>query len=281
MSGTEKTVAAGSIQETARLLIENLGDELNGLSVDKVVGGIFFTGVTLSSGHAGMAFTPIGEMPQAVCCPRTASFMPQAGKLRGQNVKEFIHWAYDANVLKAAMGISVLNALSHYLWDKRGTEGCRIISGVDAVEGTTFSPDDRVVLIGALVPYIRMLKEKKCVFSILEQSPKALKGDELDYYVPPEGAEETLSNAQAVIATGATMVNGSLDQLLDWTPDESKVIVVGPTASMLPYAFFDRGVDVLGGVRITDPEAAMLTLSEGGSGYHMFGKCAEKIIIQV
>ncbi len=267
------------MQETARLIGETLGGELDDLTVREVVSGVFFTGAVLSSGHAGTAFTPIGEMPEAVCCPRTASRMPQAGKLAGMDACEFLPWAHEGNVLKAAIGVAVLNALSHYLWDRRGVQGYRIIPGADAVEGLTFGPEDNVVLVGALVPYIRMLREKDCAFSILERTPETLKGDELNYYVPPERASEALSRTTAVIATGATLVNGSVDQLLEWTPRETKVIIVGPTASMLPDALFQRGVDVLGGVRVTDPGAVMQIISEGGSGYHMFGKCVEKIVI--
>lgn len=279
MGGIERAAVTSSMQETAQLISQALGGELDELMVSQAVAGVFFTGAVLSSGHAGMAFTPIGEMPEAVCCPRTASRMPQAGKLAGTSVRHFLPWAYDANVLKATIGVAVLNALSHYLWDRHGAQGCRIIEGSDPVERFAFTPDDKVVLVGALVPYIRMLREKGCSFSILEKTPQTLRGDELNYYVPPEGAQEALSHANAVIATGAILVNGSVDQLLDWTPDGSRVVIVGPTASMVPDALFHRGVEALGGVRITDPGSAMRIIAEGGSGYHMFGKCAQKIAI--
>ena len=51
--------------------------------------------------------------------------------------------------------------------------------------------------------------------------------------------------------------------------------MVGPTASMLPDAFFRRGVYAVGGVRVTDPDPLLDILAEGGSGYHFFGKYAE------
>jgi uncharacterized protein (DUF4213/DUF364 family) len=279
MAETEQATEAAAMQETALQLEQALGRELDALKVERVAAGVFFTGVVLNSGHAGMAFTPIGEMPEAVCCPRTASRMPQAGKLAGKGARELLPWAHDGNVLKAAMGVAALNALSHYLFEEKRPEGFSITSDTDAVEGTALTPEDQVVLVGALVPYIRMLKEKGCSFSILERTPDPLKDDELDHYVPPEGAQEAVSRASLVIATGATLVNGSIDRLLGWAPHEARIIVVGPTASMLPHALFNRGVDVLGGVRITDPQAAMRIMIEGGSGYHMFGVCAEKISI--
>ena len=57
------------------------------------------------------------------------------------------------------------------------------------------------------------------------------------------------------------------------------MVVVGPTVGLLPGAFLRRGVDILGGVRITAPDAFLDTLAEGGSGYHFFGRSAEKVVL--
>ena len=55
--------------------------------------------------------------------------------------------------------------------------------------------------------------------------------------------------------------------------------MVGPTASMLPDAFFRRGVTVIGGVVVTDADRVLNVIAEAGSGYHFFGKGAEKVVI--
>ena len=69
------------IAETIEILKEKSPTPLQDIWIDDLVIGIFFTGVKLSTGHAGVAFTPIGEIPEAVCCPTTAARMPQAGNL--------------------------------------------------------------------------------------------------------------------------------------------------------------------------------------------------------
>ncbi|MGL6220913.1 MAG: Rossmann-like domain-containing protein, partial [Lacrimispora sphenoides] len=53
----------------------------------------------------------------------------------------------------------------------------------------------------------------------------------------------------------------------------------GPTASMLPDSFFQRGVTTMGGVLVTKPDEVLDIISEGGSGYHFFGRSAERLII--
>jgi uncharacterized protein len=56
-------------------------------------------------------------------------------------------------------------------------------------------------------------------------------------------------------------------------------VMVGPTVGLLPDALLRRGVDVLGGVRVTAPDAFLDVLAEGGSGYHFFGRSAEKVVL--
>jgi len=63
------------------------------------------------------------------------------------------------------------------------------------------------------------------------------------------------------------------------TRTDARVTVVGPTVGMLPDAFLARGADVLGCVRITEPDAFLDLLAEGGSGYHFFGRSAQKLVL--
>ncbi len=52
--------------------------------------GVFYTGVVLSSGHAGMSYTPVQEIPEAVCCPRSHAKMPAAGELLNRETTELM-----------------------------------------------------------------------------------------------------------------------------------------------------------------------------------------------
>jgi uncharacterized protein (DUF4213/DUF364 family) len=74
-------------------------------------------------------------------------------------------------------------------------------------------------------------------------------------------------------------VNDTLDHLLGLCRPAARVVVVGPTVGLLPDAFLRRGVDVLGGIRVTAPDAFLDVLADGGSGYHFFGRSAEKVVL--
>ncbi len=79
MDSRETTI----LRETLAAIPEILGPELDGLTVERAVIGLFFTGVKLSNGIVGACATPIKTIPEAVCCPSSAMAMPFPGKLRG------------------------------------------------------------------------------------------------------------------------------------------------------------------------------------------------------
>jgi uncharacterized protein (DUF4213/DUF364 family) len=265
--------------ETAAHLRALLGPQFDGLCVERTVIGIFFSGIKLSNGEGGICFTPIKEIPAAVCCPSSAREMPNSGKLAGKPVLDYIDRMEHGGPLQKALGIAVLNALSSSLWRKSPPSAYNLRIGEDPVENRVIPAEARVVVIGALVPYIRMLKQRGKPFVILEKDTRTLKPDEMQYYRPPDKAWQSIKDADLVIITGTTLINNTLEAILDRMNEGAQAVLVGPTASMLPEAFFSRGVNAVGGIIVTDPDKLLDTLSEAGSGYHFYGSSAQRLVI--
>jgi uncharacterized protein (DUF4213/DUF364 family) len=238
-------------------------------TVDRVAIGVFYTAVKLDTGQAGVAFTPVREIPEAVCCPRSASRMPAAGKLAGQSAWGLLADARDA---------SPLNALTALAVEEHGLDGYRLLKGADALDVTEVGLDDEVALVGAFVPFIKKLKGQVGCLWVLEKNPQALKADEMAFYRPPEEADEVLGSADVVVISGSAIVHHSLDSLLTLCSSAREVIVAGPTASMYPDPLFARGVTLLGGIAIHDGDEMVRLVSEGGSGY-FFGGYADKTVL--
>lgn len=277
MAETDSLSRPGSIlAETTQEIQEILGGDYTTITIERVVIGIFFTGVKLSDGSCGICFTPIKEIPEAVCCPSSARAMPYPGKFAGRPAGEFIRDLSRAPPLKKALGIAILNALSDSCRKRRPDPGYRTETGNDALETLPLPEDGYVVVVGALVPILRRLKAREKPFGILELDLRTLKPDELPFAVPREKADEAVRRANLLVITGTTLINNTLEPLLAGARPGAGIVVVGPTASMLPGAFFRRGVTVLGGDTVTDPDRLLDTIAEGGSGYHFFGKSAEK-----
>lgn len=267
----------GILEETRKTLSASLGNSLRTLVVERIVVGLFFTGVKLNNGKGGLCFTPIKTIPEAVCCPSSAKVMPASGRLTGRKTVQFLDEMFSGNPLKKTMGIAVLNALSSTYWEMHPPETYRIRIGIDALDDVIFPDDELVVVVGALVPTIRSLKQRGKPFAIIELDPSTLKADELEFFVPFEKAHDVVPQADLLVVTGTTLINDTLEGLLEMRRPEAEVIVVGPTASMIPDAFFARGVTRIGGVMVTDADRVLNVIAEAGSGYHFFGKGAEMI----
>ncbi|MEQ8202050.1 MAG: DUF364 domain-containing protein, partial [Syntrophomonadaceae bacterium] len=256
-----------------------LGDRLDRLTVERAVIGLFFTGVKLSDGHGGLCFTPIKEIPEAVCCPSSARAMPLSGKLAGRKVSSYLDDIFKDNVLKKTLGIAALNALSAACWDLMPPKDYNFELGRDSFDGLEIAPGSKAVVVGALVPMIRKLIEAEADFCILELDPLTLKPHEMPYFAEASRAPEFVPAADLLVITGTTIINNTLQGLLSLAKPGVEIVVTGPTVSMLPDAFFARGVTSLGGILVTNPDELLDIISEAGSGYHFFGKSAQMLLI--
>jgi uncharacterized protein (DUF4213/DUF364 family) len=223
--------------------------------------------------------TPIKSILEAVCCPSSAMAMPFPCKLRGRRAADLAHEALSGHGIRRAVGIATVNALADCCWQRRPHPDVELRHGIDAFDTTDIRNGDRMVIVGAIVPFLKELKRRGQAFLVLEQDAATLKADELPYFRPAEQAAEILPDADVVLITGSTLVNNTLEDLLALTRRDAPVTVVGPTVGMLPDAFLARGADVLGCVRITDPDAFLELLAEGGSVYHFFGRSAQKLVL--
>ena len=267
------------LTETIAGIQNILSADLNHIVVERAVIGLFFTGVKLSTGVAGACATPMRSIPDAVCCPSSAMAMPFPGKLRGRLARDLLKETTAASGIRRAVGVATMNALAELCWQRRTPAAVELRSGVDAYDAADIRPGEHVVVVGAFVPFLKALKRSGQRFTVLEMDPATLNPDELPFFRPADEAALVMPSADVVLITGTTLLNDTLENLLALCRPDARVVVVGPTVGLLPDAFLRRGVDVLGGVRITAPDAFLDVLAEGGSGYHFFGRSAEKVVL--
>jgi uncharacterized protein (DUF4213/DUF364 family) len=206
--------------------------------------------------------------------------MPLSGRLTGRSALASLDDLNSENILRKTLAIATLNALSASLWKEYPPQEYRLQTGIDAFDATTLPEQGQTVVVGALTPILKRLLAAKAAFTVLETDRRTLKGRELDHYAPAEDARRCVPDADLLVITGTTLLNDTLEGLLDLAKPDARIVVAGPTASMLPDAFFERNVDVLGGVLVTDPDALLDTLSEAGSGYHFFERSTQRLLIE-
>jgi uncharacterized protein len=267
------------LHDTLETIGEILGPELDSITVDRVVVGIFFTGVKLSNGMAGACATPIETVRETFCCASAVAGGRSPGNLRGCPAFALAGEALGANGLGRGLGIAALNALADTCWRRRQHPDAELRIGVDAFDAAEIRPADKVVVVGAFVPFLRALKERRQPFIVLEQNPATLKADELPFFRPAEKARTVIPEADIVLITGSSLVNDTLEDLLALARPGARVAVVGPTVGLLPDAFLHRGADVLGSIRITEPDAFLDVLAEGGGAPDFLGRSAQKVVL--
>jgi len=273
-------VAATILDETIATIDDILGAGLDDITIERAVIGLFFTGVKLNTGHTGACATPIKTIPEAVCCPSSAMAMPFPGKMHGRKARDVMKEAFSDHGIRRGVGIATINALADLASRRRPHPEAEFRRGVDAFDANTFRPDDLTVVVGAFVPFLRELKKRGQKFLVLEKDPATLKESEMPFYRPAEMAAEVIPQADVLLMTGTTLLYHSMEELLAMARPDARVTLVGPTVGMLPDAFLARGADILGGVQITEPDEFLDLLAEGASGYHFFGRVAEKVVLQ-
>ena len=206
--------------------------------------------------------------------------MPLSGRLKGRTAAEYLEYIFDRNILKRTLGIAALNALSTLYWQLKPPRDYTIQYGYNAFDDVDPRRYDYSVVVGALVPMLKKLIAANADFAVMEMDSRTLKGKELDHYLPPSEAAKCVPKADLMVITGVTVLNDTLPGLLELRKPGAEILVTGPTVSMLPEAFFKRGVTSLGGIVVTKADELLDLLCEGGSGYHFFGQSAEQTIVR-
>ncbi|HNY01594.1 MAG TPA: DUF364 domain-containing protein [Bacteroidales bacterium] len=262
------------LEETYRYLLTNQKDRLENLTLTRVQIGMFLTAVGLSDGGLGMAGTLPDAEPHCTGTTRDfGDFTP--GHIVGKRVTELFETQKQSGLI-SSLRIAVLNAIS-----SRELAGNRyhILEDTDPVDLIDPDFDGTITIVGAFQSYIRKLSGKRSRLNVLELNENALSAEHRKHYIPAAGFREVLPGSGVVIITGLTLVNNTIDGLLSAITPGTRLIVTGPSSSVIPDVLFRHHVTHVGATRITRPDLLFDLVGQGGAGYHLFRYCARKICL--
>jgi uncharacterized protein (DUF4213/DUF364 family) len=265
------------IDETINLIRELYREHLQGITVDRLIAGIFFTGVKLSNNLAGISYTPTADIHQEGGCIHVNGVPREPYHFKGLPVSDFLDLKEEGMLLRTVQ-IVILNALSVQFFNGNHYQ---VIEERDPMDLLDLRGMQNVAMVGAIPPFLKRLKkEPHLKIHLIERKKDSLAEDEIRLLVPEERITDILPRCDAVIITGAAIANGTMETLLDLTPEDATVIVAGPTAGLLPDALFARGVSIVSTVVVPDPDRALDLLAEGNGAFQLFAaKCLRKINI--
>ena len=175
--------------------------------------------------------------------------IPLAGKLEALSGRELANFMQEDKATMASVGMATINALlpkQPETWVDLNAEE------VIAREGEGKS----VVLIGHF-PFIPRLKHKVGKLTVLELNPHF--GDR-----PVSEAQEFIPSADVVAITSMTLLNNTLDGLLEMVHHKATAIMLGPTTPLSPV-LFDYGIDLLCGSVVDNIEPVLRAVRQGAN----------------
>ena len=214
--------------------------------------GLGYTAVLLDDEGCGLAGTLVEESRH--CC----TLLAEAGELIGKPALEVATYATSSDPVASSVGIATLNAVLN----RDGEPSPRPLD-VLPIEGAT------VGMVGYFGPLIGELRRRAKSLTIFERRPL------VPEVLPDWAAERELSTCDVVLITSLTLVNKTLDHLLQLARGE--VVLIGPTTPLSPV-FSRYGVSHLFASVVTDPKRVLATASQAG-GTQRFKDATKKVYL--
>jgi uncharacterized protein (DUF4213/DUF364 family) len=179
----------------------------------------------------------------------TGPAVPDAGRLHHKSGRALAKLARSNSPPEVSVGVAAINALlppQEHAWVDLNAQT------VIAERGA----GKHVALVGHF-PFTARLRERVEHLSVLELRPQ-------DDDLPASAAPEIIPQADVVAITSLTLLNRTFDGLLRLCHPGTLVLMLGPTTPLSPV-LFDHGVHILSGSVVTDLDAVLQTIGQGGN----------------
>ena len=237
-------------------IISTIEKSARDILVKEVRIGPFWTGVW--SKYGGLASTTFIHEP-AMPPP-----IREAGNLTKKTVLEICNYANSDCLLQASVGMAAINSALEVDLNK-----CQNINAAEVLYKK--GKNKKVVIVGHF-PFVNKLRELTKELWVVERKPQS--GD-----IPASEAKRVIPQADVIAITGTALINGTMGELLNLCPQKSLVMVLGATTPLSPV-WFDYGVDLVSGTRVTDPELVLRLISEGVVFKQIHGRGVKLLTIQ-
>jgi len=175
--------------------------------------------------------------------------VPEAGSLEQKSGSDLVKLSCSKSPILASIGVAALNALLPIPtrdWEEANAEDVLTRHGYGK----------RVVMIGHF-PFVERLRSNVGELVILEKDPRP---DDL----PARAAYEVIPNADVVAITSMTVINHTLDELINLCNPEAFVMLLGPSTPLSPL-LFEYGIGVLSGTIVEEVDPVLRVVMQGGN----------------
>lgn len=218
--------------------------------------------IFLQDGSAGPFYT---SLDQALA--ELWQLYPQ-GRIESQPTLPLIESLNNPSPARKALALGAFNAMSQHVMRRAGYFP-QPSGGSRDMGLPTIQAGEMIGMVGFFRPLIEQLLEQGIQVLVLEKNPARV---ELQPGIRLGSNPTDLANCSHILCTASTLLNGTLDSLLQICKNCLSFNLVGPSGSGLPDVLFKHGVDSVGGIRIDNLAALQDALSRQQS----WGKAGTK-----
>lgn len=212
--------------------------------------------VVLSDGSTGPFYSCLGDTHEGLR-QNTHHFI-------GESPSEIACGLDGVDLPRSALALGAFNALSQCLMKRAGFDPTTCDKPDDGDR-----PEDRVGMVGFFRPLIERYLARGTRVTVIEQQPQRVPPElGLELYTTPQA----LARCDTVLCTASTLINNSIESIVEAAGNPRKIHLIGPSASGLPDLLFDLGIRSTGGIIIDRPRDLERAITQGDS----WGDCGRK-----
>lgn len=205
--------------------------------------------VTLRDGSAGLYYAWLGASQKGM----GSRYRPD--EFRDRHPVELARYCAGADEADCSLGLAAVNAITRHVFRQADftpadTPDSMGILDIDAA--------DHVGMVGYFPSLVKRLRNNGIRLTVVEKKPQFHKRQD-NFLVSAD--PHTLEGCNKVMITASTLLNNSIDEVLDNSRGAQRRVMIGPTAGFFPDPLFARGITAIGGSEIRDPDLARQRLS--------------------
>ena len=238
-----KAGASVILDEAAECLRELHGDAIGSLTVERVLVGVFFTGVKFSDGSTGVAYTPPELIERASTRILGDTTRAYRGRKAAEMIEQFDRWSVWSCHPACGAECPIGYAVSARLLRTAGSNDLSSISELFAGR--------KVCMVGAIIPLLKKLQDLGAYEIAIIDKKKETRDEATLSHSSLSKTAETLEACQTAVFTGAAIANGTIRSCCN------RFEACGDCCGLshggfVPTPLFRRGVAVAGTVIVTN-----------------------------
>jgi uncharacterized protein (DUF4213/DUF364 family) len=230
------------------------------LTVEQVCIGIGYTAVVTSDGGIGVAYTYLDA--KSGCC-----MIQDYQDFEGRPARDLLALIQHPEPLERSMALALINALNIHRAAQlpEDKNNALLFNALDIRAGT------KVSMVGYIKPTVGALESMGARVDVIDEFRQM--GDK-DRFL-----HKLATWADAALITSTTLLNNTLESILDRTADKVRIALLGPGTPMVAEAFEHRPmVKALAGIVPGRIDPVLKTVRHGLGTRHLH-RCSRKVTL--